>query len=248
METIYPYIGDLHDVLPAHWVGLVSVFVSVLCGMIVGAERQFKQKAAGTRTLTLICVGSTIFTLASILLAGGSAVADKTRIAAQVVTGVGFLGAGAIIRHRGAVVGLTTGAMIWAVAAIGVLVGGGYAAAGIVLTLLVVGMLVAVQKLERGVLEPCQYAECKIVYKPESGKTRIRLLRVLDDYRILDDAWQVHQEDEFETMTLRYCHYHRGHRSLLFEIVEVPGVTEIERERARRQAYGRGSAKKSGVG
>lgn len=243
MESIYPYFGDLHEQLPPHWAGLVLVFVSVLCGMIVGAERQFKQKAAGTRTLTLICVGSAIFTLASIMLAGGPAVADRTRIAAQVVTGVGFLGAGAIIRHRGAVVGLTTGAMIWTVAAIGVLVGGGYAAAGIVLTLLVVGMLVAVQALERRVLEPCQFAECKIVYKPESGKTRLRLLRVLDDYKVSDDAWQVYHRDELETMTLRYCHYHRGHRSLLFDIVEIPGVVEIERQRAPRQVYRRLPAK-----
>jgi len=244
MENIYPYFQDLHAALPPHWAGLVLVFVSVLCGMIIGAERQFKQKAAGTRTLTLICVGSTIFTLASIMLAGGAGGADRTRIAAQVVTGVGFLGAGAIIRHRGAVVGLTTGATIWAVAAIGVLVGGGYAAAGIVLTLLVVGMLVAVQGLERRVLEPCRYADCKIVYKPESGKTRLRLLRVLDDYKISDDAWQVDQADELETMTLRYCHYHRGHRSLLFDIVEIPGVVEIERQRSPRQVYRRLPAKK----
>ncbi len=248
MQDIYPYLGDLHDELSPHWAGLVLVFVSVLCGMIVGAERQIKQKSAGTRTLTLICVGSTIFTLASILLAGGSAMADRTRIAAQVVTGVGFLGAGAIIRHRGAVVGLTTGATIWGVAAIGVLVGGGYAAAGIVLTLLVVGMLVAVQKLERSVLEPCQYAECKVVYNPESGKTRLRLLRVLDDYKISDGAWQVYEKGNSETMTIRYCHYHRGHRSLLFEIVEIPGVVEIARERAPRQSYGSVSSKKSGAG
>lgn len=239
MEKVYPYFGNLHELLSPHWAGLVLVLVSVLCGMIVGAERQFKQKAAGTRTLTLICVGSTIFTLASIALAGGAGLADRTRIAAQVVTGVGFLGAGAIIRHRGAVVGLTTGATIWAVAAIGVLVGGGYAAAGLVLTLLVVGMLVAVQTLEHRVLEPCRYTECRIIYKPESGKTRVRLLRVLDDYKIPDLAWQVHQADELETMTIRYCHYHRGHRSLLFEVVEIPGVVEIERQRSPRQGYRR---------
>lgn len=244
MQNIYPYLGDIYDDLPPHWAGLLLVFVSVLCGMIVGAERQFKQKAAGTRTLTLICVGSTIFTLASILLAGGAQMADRTRIAAQVVTGVGFLGAGAIIRHRGAVVGLTTGATIWAVAAIGVLVGGGYAAAGLVLTFVVVGMLVAVQTLERRVLERCQFADCKIVYKPDSGKTRLRLLRVLDDYKVPDDAWQVYEKDGLETMALEYCHYHRGHRSLLFEIVEIPGVIEIDRQRAPRQAYKRLGAKR----
>jgi len=135
-----PYCGDLHEILPAPLTGAVLVACSIICGMIAGYERRARHKPAGVRTLILISIGSTIFTLASILIAGDH-MADRGRIAAQVVTGVGFLGAGAIIRDRGTVLGLTTGATIWAVAAIGVLVGAGYAVAGIILTLVVVGSL-----------------------------------------------------------------------------------------------------------
>jgi len=246
LNTLSPYLGDLHEVLSPHWCGIALVLVSVVCGMVVGAERQFKQKAAGARTCTLICVGSAVFTLASILIAGDSvaSVADRTRIAAQVVTGVGFLGAGAIIRHRGTVMGLTTGATIWTVAAIGVVIGGGYAAAGVVLTALVVGMLLAVQWLERRVLEPCQHTRCQVAFRNESGKTRVRLLKVLDDYKIPDAAWSVTTEGDLELMDVEYCHYHRRHRSILFELVDIPAVVEIRRERSPRQVYPQLSTKK----
>ncbi|MEK6799234.1 MAG: MgtC/SapB family protein [Planctomycetota bacterium] len=234
MDSLLPYLGDLYKVLPEHLAGIILVLCSVLCGLMLGAERQAKQKAAGARTLTLICVGSCLFTLASILIAGDEA--DRTRITAQVVTGVGFLGAGAIIRHRGTVVGLTTGATIWTVSAIGVLVGGGYAAAGIVLTVLVVVMLVAVQWMEHRFFERCRFAHCRIVYLPDHGKTRIRVLRVLDEYRIPDEHWETSRAGDRETIELTYCHFHRTHRALLFEIAEIAGVIEMHRERAPRQA------------
>ncbi len=233
MNAIWPYFGDLHTVLPEHWAGIVLVLCAVACGMMVGVERQFKQKPAGARTLTLICVGSTIFTLASILIAGADA--DRTRIAAQVVTGVGFLGAGAIIRNRGTIVGLTTGATIWTVAAIGVLVGGGYAAAGLILTLLVVGMLTLVHWMETSLLGRCQYSHCQLVYEPDNGKARVRILRILDEFRIPDRDWDVRMEGPNEVMDVRYCHFHHGHRAILFELASVSGLLEIQRERAPRQ-------------
>ena len=147
METILPYLGDLHQVLPPPAAGVVLVLCSILCGTLVGLERESRDKPTGRRTMMLIAVGSTIFTLASILVAEGS-FADRGRIAAQVVTGVGFLGAGAIIRDRGSVRGLTTGATIWTVSAIGVMIGAGYAAAGLMLTLLVVAVLMLFRRHE----------------------------------------------------------------------------------------------------
>lgn len=232
-DTIWPYAGDLHDVMSPHWSGIVLVLCSVACGLLIGAERETKQKPAGLRTITLICVGSTLFTFASILLAGDWA--DRTRIAAQVVTGVGFLGAGAILQHRGTIVGLTTGATIWTAAAIGVLVGGGYGAAGIVLTMLVVGLLIIEQRVEDWILGGCRYTNVEVVYQPDPGKTRVRLLRVLDEFRVPDSRWQVTKEGEFEVVDIQYCHYHQQHRGLLLEIVNLPGIVEIRRERTDRQ-------------
>jgi putative Mg2+ transporter-C (MgtC) family protein len=147
MESLWPYLGDLHAALPGPLAGAVLVVCSALCGTLVGLERQKRDKPAGMRTMMLICVGSTVFTTAS-LLVGGGFYADRGRIAAQVVTGIGFLGAGAIIRDRGTVRGLTTGATIWTVAAIGVLIGAGHAAAGLALTVLVIGILVLFRRHE----------------------------------------------------------------------------------------------------
>ncbi len=103
---------------------LIRLTVSFFLGAIVGFERQYHEKPAGFSTNTLICMGSTIFAIVSLLSAqyfGG----DPARIAAQIVTGVGFLGAGSIIREGNKISGLTTAAGIWVVAAIGMATGYG---------------------------------------------------------------------------------------------------------------------------
>ena len=239
INEIWPYFGDLHRILPAHLSGIILVRCSVVCGLLIGAERESKQKPAGLRTITLISVGSTIFTLASILIAGSSGVAaDPARIAAQVVTGIGFLGAGAILQYRGTVLGLTTGATIWTAAAIGVLVGGGYAAAGLVLTVLVVGVLTAVQRIEDLVLGPCCFVQVQIVYETDHGKTRIRIRHVLDEFRVPDDYWTVRAKADQEVMEIRHCHVHGQHRAVLYEIANLPGVVELRGEPAPRHGNG----------
>lgn len=121
---------------------LLSLSVALALGAFIGLERELSDKAAGLRTNILICVGSCLFAILSRLLAD-SVGTDVTRIAAQIVSGIGFLGAGAIMREGEHVTGLTTAATIWVVAAIGVTVGFGYyslAAAAAVMTLVVQGV------------------------------------------------------------------------------------------------------------
>lgn len=101
---------------------LIKLGMAVLIGGIVGAEREFRDKAAGFRTIILITVGSALFTIFSLSLDPGF---TRTRIAANIVTGIGFLGAGAIVREHGRVGGLTTAATIWLAAALGMGIGGG---------------------------------------------------------------------------------------------------------------------------
>ena len=104
---------------------VIAMLVSALLGTAVGWERQVGRKPAGLRTHTLVCTGSTLFVLLTVHAArdfGGGSV-DPTRIIHGVVTGVGFLGAGTIMRQEGLVHGLTTAASVWMVAAIGVAVG-----------------------------------------------------------------------------------------------------------------------------
>ena len=121
---------------------VVAMLISTALGTAVGWERQIGRKPAGLRTHTLVCMGSTLFVLLTVHAArdfGGGSV-DPTRIIHGVVTGVGFLGAGSIMRQEGFVQGLTTAASVWMVAAIGVAVGvhaWGLAITGTVLALLV---------------------------------------------------------------------------------------------------------------
>jgi len=108
---------------------LAPMLISTVLGTLIGWERQLGRKPAGLRTHTLVCMGSTLFVLLTnhamrdVIQAGGTLSTDPTRIIHGVITGVGFLGAGSILRQEGYVHGLTTAASVWMVAAIGVAVG-----------------------------------------------------------------------------------------------------------------------------
>jgi putative Mg2+ transporter-C (MgtC) family protein len=99
------------------------LLLAVVLGGLIGAEREIQRKSAGFRTNILIALGSALFTISSLTIAPN--VGDPTRIAAQIVTGIGFLGAGTILRNRDGVHGLTTAATVWVNAALGVTAGGG---------------------------------------------------------------------------------------------------------------------------
>ena len=118
---------------------LVRCCAAALCGAMIGLEREIRAKPAGFRTNILICLGSAMYMSVGLLLVheGGERTNDSARIAAQVVTGVGFLGAGTIIQERGHVRGLTTAATIWVVAAIGIIAGAGFPVLAFVATCMV---------------------------------------------------------------------------------------------------------------
>ena len=105
----------------SHQVFIARIFAAFILGMLIGIERQWRQRMAGLRTNTLVCVGSAIFVALTGLTQG-----ETTRIAGQVVTGIGFLGAGVILREGLNVRGLNTAATLWCAAAVGVLAGMGF--------------------------------------------------------------------------------------------------------------------------
>jgi putative Mg2+ transporter-C (MgtC) family protein len=122
------------------------VGTAILCGGIVGLERQLRGKAAGMRTSILICLGTELFVgLGSSF--GGERV-DPTRVLAQVVTGIGFLGGGVILAREGLITGVTSAAVIWVLAALGSLIGLGHLLAALVLTILTVALLIGIELLE----------------------------------------------------------------------------------------------------
>jgi len=132
---------------------MLQVGLATLLGGAIGLERELGGKPAGLRTNILICIGSVLYTHLSIAMlsaiaGGGGTGTDPTRVAGQIVTGVGFIGAGTILHARGAVVGLTSAATIWVVAAIGVALGSGYYLEGIATTLVVLVVLAGLGRVE----------------------------------------------------------------------------------------------------
>lgn len=128
----------------------LKLLLAVGLGGLIGLERETSQKPAGFRTNILICVGSTMVMIVSgLLLQGKEATAgDLTRIAAGVITGIGFIGAGTIIQSQGIVVGLTTGATLWAVGGLGIVIGAGYYLPAIIFTAIIILTLVIFRQIE----------------------------------------------------------------------------------------------------
>ena len=171
---------------------IVKLVLSLVLGATIGIERRRKGQIAGLRTFALISMGATLAMLISIYIPQeylGLKNGDPGRIAAQVVSGVGFLGAGAIIQMKGSVRGLTTAAGIWMTACIGLAVGAGMYIISIVATLLIIFILVNIERIE---LRHNFLWESKII--------RVKMHGILDDIQPLRDIIEgngIHISDEF---------------------------------------------------
>jgi putative Mg2+ transporter-C (MgtC) family protein len=130
------------------WELTQRLLLAALFGAALGAEREWRNKEAGLRTNILIAIGSALFTLMSIELTDAKT-GDTSRVAAQIVTGIGFLGAGAIMRTNGGIQGLTTAATIWVNAAIGVAAGGGEYHLAFIATAVTLVVLLVLQPIEK---------------------------------------------------------------------------------------------------
>lgn len=140
------FLGEIH----LYKALFVQTLMALLLGGVVGYDREKKQKSAGIKTNMLICLGATLYTTMGIVVATQTAFgADPNRIAAQIVSGIGFLGAGAIIQGRGNVTGMTTAATIWIVAAIGYAIGSGFPFTAAYFTFIVLLVLKVLQPIYR---------------------------------------------------------------------------------------------------
>lgn len=229
MHGLDLYIGDVHDLVAPHWAGMIVTIAAVVCGGFIGLERARAHKPAGARTLILICLGSAIFTQASILVGGGVETADRSRIAAQIVSGIGFLGAGAIIRERGFLIGLTTGAGIWATAAVGLIIGAGYVAAGVFFSLLIVGTLSAAKGIDRILQGPPKYSTLRLSYAPGNGKTALRIQSILDENQYIGEIAFEEQGDGEHSVVLTYRDSGREDRSFIPELIAIDAITRVSR-------------------
>lgn len=124
---------------------VIKLVVAAVLGGLVGFEREVHRKPAGMRTHSLVCIGSALFTIMSVSVIG----AEPSRIAAGIVTGIGFLGAGMIFMSQDKVRGLTTAAELWVLAAIGLAIGLGFYFASLVTTLIVIFILIPLKYVEK---------------------------------------------------------------------------------------------------
>jgi putative Mg2+ transporter-C (MgtC) family protein len=137
---------EMNPLSAQFWIGIA---IAALCGGIIGFERQIRGKPAGIRTSILICLGTSIFVHLGTTFGGANV--DPTRVLGQVVTGIGFLGAGVIIAREGLVKGVTSAAVIWVLAGIGAMIGFGLLISAVAISFVTVGILTGVELLENSV-------------------------------------------------------------------------------------------------
>lgn len=216
--------------LPIGWI--TKIAVAVLCGAIIGIERQLRRKAAGMRTNVMICLGAALYVLAAELIAlrDGAGQMDPSRLAGQVVVGMGFIGAGSIIQSRGRIQGLTSAATMWVVAAIGVLIGLGFPLLGLIVTTLVVGLLEGVRLLEHTALGRCRMGTTRLSFRdqPQTWE-RLRDVFTANDRQL--DAQQVRSATvqngtRICFLELHYCYTHPDHAEFLFDLLKIPDVRQ----------------------
>ena len=148
----------------AHVDDATSLLVALLIGALIGAEREYRSKAAGFRTLILICVGSALFTLLSLRL---GSVNSHDRIASNIITGIGFIGAGVIFKDGVNIAGLTTATSIWVTAALGMAAGAGeYVLAGLGLVLVIV-VLALFERLQLVIDRMNHMRPCRIQFQSD---------------------------------------------------------------------------------
>ncbi|HEY2026103.1 MAG TPA: MgtC/SapB family protein [Gemmatimonadaceae bacterium] len=176
---------------------LVKLTLAVLLGGMIGFERELAGKPAGLRTNILICIGAALLMDVStrIGLIDGHRVGDPARIAAQIVSGVGFLGAGTIMQAQGMVTGLTSAATIWVVAAIGMTVGAGYYVEGMGAGLLVTFVLAGLGGVEHWVRRARRVVSATIRTAPGTPEEEISTILRAHGIRIEDERIYDHPED-----------------------------------------------------
>jgi putative Mg2+ transporter-C (MgtC) family protein len=154
---------DLAQILP----DIIKILLAILVGGLIGLEREFRDKDAGFRTLIFISAGSALFTIFSLKL---SPVGDAGRIAAQIVSGVGFLGAGVILRQGGQIRGLTTASTVWLVAALGMGMGMGQYLFSITATLVFLFVLFVFPKIESRIAKLSETRIYHVTVEGDRGK------------------------------------------------------------------------------
>ena len=226
----------LHALPTLDWPeALLRIVVAAGLGGAIGIERELREREAGLRTHLLVSVGSALFTIVSAygfdaFLKSGQAVvrADPSRVAAQIVTGIGFLGAGAIIRQGLSVRGLTTAATLWVVAAIGMAVGAGYYSGAVISTVVVLFSLWPLRILAFRVLRKFQPEAGRLLVELPSGESPAAVIDGVESFGARIDTIEIAQEADRRNLELAVAlPPRREATALVARLAELEGVLGV---------------------
>lgn len=195
---------EVLSLMHGSWV--VRLFVAILCGCFIGYERSNRNKEAGIRTHAIVCLGSTLIMVVSKYGFSDMMNYDASRIAAQIVSGIGFLGAGVIFVKHGNVSGLTTAAGIWVTSGVGMCIGSGLYDVGIVTTLFIVGLQIIFHK--------------GIFLRSMQGSQSIQI-EVLHQEEVLKDIYETFHRNGLEIQAIKIEHLTKDTANLEIEVIGV---------------------------
>ncbi len=205
---------------------ILKILLAAMLGGIIGLERELSHKEAGLRTNILIAIGSTLITVLSFKIAAMTRSADPARLAAQIVSGIGFLGAGAIIQARFAVHGLTTAATIWTVAAIGIAVGSGFYLLAFLVSILVV-IVLTVFKVLLAYLEKHKQNYVYLITAEEKASLLVDMRQVLTELNIRYSSARLNRRDGNYEFEIIFNTSENKNRDFLEKVMLLQGVKEV---------------------
>jgi putative Mg2+ transporter-C (MgtC) family protein len=229
LELVVPTLTWPHE--------LLRISIAAGLGGAVGLERELREREAGLRTHLVVCVGSALFTLVSaygfhdFLVSGGSLVrTDPTRIAAQIVSGIGFLGAGAIIRQGLSVRGLTTAATLWLVAAIGMACGAGYYVPAIISTLVALVTLGPLRIVAFRIVRRFRPQTERLLVEIPAGGSPAPIIEIVELHAGRVVSMEVTQEGDRRSIVLDVQLHESAAPFVVAGVADIDGVLEVRWE------------------
>lgn len=204
---------------------ITKILVSLLLGSLLGIEREIRNRSAGLRTLALICVGSTLLTIISINFSKGY---DPLRLATNIITGIGFLGAGAIFRESKQLQGLTTASSIWVIAAIGICVGVGYFKLALIVTLLSLIILTGFNYVEHFIENISFMKNYEININIENNKNVAELIKKYTDIKGVIKLANVDYDNNILKINLLVKGDKKTHTDFIKQITEDANIVKIK--------------------
>jgi putative Mg2+ transporter-C (MgtC) family protein len=210
---------------------ILRPIAALLAGALVGLERSYRGRAAGLRTYSLVCLGSALLiTVAEQLMRGpGGGVGYTSRVIQGIVTGIGFLGAGVIVKEGFSVRGLTTAASIWVISAVGVVIGAGYYTLGALATLLTLALLSVLRTIEDWM--PAQsFVHCHLSFRREeiSNEEWLRKIVAEHGFTITDISYSLNSRSEnFDYKFVMWSTDPHASRDLALALLALPKVVDF---------------------